>query len=139
MLKYVGRCKKDYEEGRISKDEFLECVIRGAIKAAMRQPKKAMVVACATKAIIEQSERSRKQGHDRHISGKAIFCQTKFEHYDNTSSHGLWPWLKKNNNADVIEKDSRGYLIKEEFYEAMVKKVYPIAKRACCKHSRLGR
>ncbi len=108
MLTYVEKAK----------EEYIKLIWDGIRKAS--QGRKSHIVERATVEFLKLYVASKPLP----VNGDVILRNTKFSAYKNPNSHGLWPWLPKNNNAGVIEqeKDNSGkwvYGVREEFYETM--------------------
>ncbi|MFA4835967.1 MAG: hypothetical protein WC749_07870 [Dehalococcoidia bacterium] len=126
MLEYVRIAIAGYGKHK-HKETFILDVWNGANGEAEKQGKRMKrppeyVVKRATTALLELGN-----GKRSWVSGKGIFEKTQFKDFKGTNSHGLWPWLKKNDNADVIQEQvserNKEYKVKDEFYDAMRKVV----------------
>ena len=124
MLEYVQKCRAKYP-GNNNRTEFVRCVLDGALKAARRAgkgkaggPHDSQIVERASLALLDLSK---KRERDQFVSKKEVRSQAVFKSYEGS---GLWPWLARNDNADVVEESSgEGYRIRPKFYEAFDKVV----------------
>ena len=81
---------------KISAEEFIGHVWYGIKQSDNHEH----VVEKATKVFLEPWV----QGNRTPVGWKDIIAKPEFKKYRNSNSHGLWPWLKKNGNAGVIEQ-----------------------------------
>jgi hypothetical protein len=125
MYKCYKDAKTEYENGKWkNKEDFIQYVWDIIIKMADAREKQNRknedhhIVERATKAFLNCYRIKRTP-----ISGTVIFSKTNFKYYDNSKSHGLWPWLSY--NADVIKREKAGiYSIPDDdFYHALLKVV----------------
>lgn len=120
MLKYVDEAKKLYSHEKIDVEGFVSLVWEGIKKSANNEH----VVEKATTAFLELWVNS----NGSPVSGSSIIKTAGFVSYHNPNSHGLWPWLKKNGNAGVINQGENVggktvYSINDTFYPALLKVV----------------
>ena len=127
MLNYAKKAREAYDacdvKTEAAKAEFLKDVIKGAIDAAREE----MIVPKATKALIELSMEEN-ANHPHPILKSAILQRVDAPRYNRPGKSGLWPWFKKNDNADVVDDNGKSVKIKDEFYQEMIKTVYPKVK-----------
>jgi hypothetical protein len=124
MLEYVRKAKERYTTKQINTEGFIAEIWEGIKDSAKRSNKQQHIVEKATKAFLQLFEENKHLP----INGKDILQKAGIKP-NQTSNHGLWPWLKKNDNADVIkqEKDESGkrcYSVpNNDFYTALRKVV----------------
>ena len=116
MLAYVQRAKELYYQKRIINEVEYICLIWKGIKDYAREEH---VVERATVGFLKLY----KENNYLPVRGQSIKEITTFENYKQI---GLWPWLKRNDNADVIresknESGEREFSVNAPFYDAMVK------------------
>jgi len=117
MLVYVKRAKELYKNHKINDIEYVGLVWAGIKYNAETEH----VVEKATIAFLELYE----QNNIMPIKGASIISRAGFSNYNNHNSHGLWPWLQKNGNADIIkqikESDETLYSVNDSFFDILQK------------------
>ena len=113
MTKYAEECWQQYLVHR-SALHLVQCVLKAADDFALRRNEEKFMVRTGTKALVDLS---RELEPDRDILLTDI--QNRADTWTSKTG-GLWPWLKKNSGADVLDEKSRPmrYSIKNEFREA---------------------
>jgi len=115
--KYAIKARKQYED---DKQKFIKTVLDDSIKYSQNSH----IVEKATRAIVSITK---SRGGITWISGKTILTTAGIigGYYQN-QSYGLWPWLDTTGAGVIKEKGkfpNTKYMIKEEFYDTMVKVV----------------
>jgi hypothetical protein len=123
MREYVKKAKERYINGQIDKEGFIAEIWNGIKESAEKSEKQQHIVERATKAFLELYEESNRVS----VNGTIILEKAGIKR-NQTSNHGLWPWLKRDNNADVIkqEKDNSGkrcYSVPNNDFYAALRKV----------------
>lgn len=122
MTDYAKDARERYDNKQTTTVTFIEEVWEGIKYNAAKSKKHQHIVERATKAFLDICQNNNRSP----VIGKAIFRASGIKP-NQTSNHGLWPWLK--GHADVIKQekeDSTGkrfYSVPNDGFYAALRKV----------------
>jgi hypothetical protein len=96
MLTYVNNARGQYKNGILDTEGYISAIWQGIRDNA----ETVQVVETATKVFLELY----KNNKFLPVRGVDVIRKAAFDQYGNPNSHGLWPWLEKGDNADVIKQ-----------------------------------
>ena len=96
MLTYVNNARGQYKNGILDTEEYISAIWQGIRENA----ETVQVVETATKVFLELYKNNKFMP----VRGVDVIRKAAFARYGNPNSHGLWPWLEKRGNADVIKQ-----------------------------------